>query len=366
MKKKIVFITGALSQPRIIKRINSFIDNGYEVEVYGFDRGKYSINKETYKCDINIVGKQKDGQNYLSKLIQIFNLHKSLSNKCKSDNSIFYLFGFIEGFFSLFFHYKYIYEISDILYGYNKFKPIEWLIKLIDKKIIKRSMLTIMTSKGFKNYFYPNKICHNVIIQPNKLSSFFKSIDRNDIEFSAKNDSIVFSFIGALRYPNTVFRFAHVIGKHFPQHKFYFYGDSRLTNNVKQIASMYDNVKYLGPFKNPDDLMSLYKSIDVVVACYDTKDLNIRIAEPNKLYEAMFFKKPIIVSSNTFLEKQVNEFGIGYSIEASNDFNIINLINSFSDEKFSDIKNKLEFINQDEMIDDNSQKIICELSSLLY
>ncbi len=63
MKRKIVFITGALSQPRIIKRINSFIDNGYEVEVYGFDRGKYSINKETYKCDINIVGEQKDGQN---------------------------------------------------------------------------------------------------------------------------------------------------------------------------------------------------------------------------------------------------------------------------------------------------------------
>ena len=90
---------------RIIKRINSFIDNGYEVEVYGFDRGKYSINKETYKCDINIVGEQKDGQNYFAKLIQIFNLHKSLSNKCKSDNSIFYLFGFIEGFFSLFFHY---------------------------------------------------------------------------------------------------------------------------------------------------------------------------------------------------------------------------------------------------------------------
>lgn len=365
MKRKIVFITGALSQPRIIKRINSFIDNGYEVEVYGFDRGKYSINKETYKCDINIVGEQKDGQNYFAKLIQIYNLHKSLNNKSKSDNSTFYLFGFIEAFFSLFFHYKYIYEISDILYGYNKFKPIEWLIKLVDKIIIKKSILTVMTSEGFEEYFYPNKKYNNIVIQPNKLNSFFNSIDRNNLDYSVKKESIIFSYVGAFRYPNTVFRFAHIIGKNFPQHKFYFYGDSIFTNEVKDIASLYENVKYLGPFKNPNDLMSIYKTIDIVVACYDTKDLNERIAEPNKLYEAMFFKKPIIVSPNTFLEKQVNKYGIGYSIDASIDNKIINFINSLSDESINGIMNNLELIGRDELIDDNSKNIISKLENSL-
>ena len=39
MKTKVVFITNILRQPRCIRRIQDFIDRGYGVKVYGFDRG---------------------------------------------------------------------------------------------------------------------------------------------------------------------------------------------------------------------------------------------------------------------------------------------------------------------------------------
>ena len=37
MKKSIVFIVGSLSQPRIIRRIESFYNRGYDIKVYGYD-----------------------------------------------------------------------------------------------------------------------------------------------------------------------------------------------------------------------------------------------------------------------------------------------------------------------------------------
>lgn len=363
MKRKIVFIIGSISQPRVIKRINSFINSGYEVEIYGFDRGKYNVNAEIKGAKINIVGKQEDGKNYISKIKQSYSLHKKLNEKYKSEDTIFYFFSFMTAFFSLFFSYKYIYEISDILYGYRKFKPVEWLFKIIDKKMIKKSILTIMTSEGFKDYFFGDKIINNIVLQPNKLSPYFLDVNRNNIDFSYNKDNISFSFIGAFRYPNTIFRFAHVIGKHFPQHKFKFYGDSSLTDQVKDIAKLYANVEYYGEYKNPDDLLAIYNEVDFIVACYDVDGLNERIAEPNKMYEAIFFKKPILVSSNTFLAKQVEKYKSGYAINASKDDNIINFINSLTDNGIKEIKDNIEKVNAMDLIDDNAKQIINKLQS---
>ena len=78
--------------------------------------------------------------------------------------------------------------------------------------------------------------------------------------------------------------------------------------------------------KNPEDLNSIYSNVDIVVACYEAENLNERIAEPNKLYEAMFFCKPIIVSKDTFLANQVNENKFGWVVDAYNDAEIIEFV----------------------------------------
>ena len=73
------------------------------------------------------------------------------------------------------------------------------------------------------------------------------------------------------------------------------------------------------------------------MTCYETENLNERIAEPNKLYEALFFCKPIIVSTGTFLSKQVENYQCGYAINAYEDKEIIKLINSFTTEELNNI-----------------------------
>lgn len=68
-----------------------------------------------------------------------------------------------------------------------------------------------------------------------------------------------------------------------------------------------NNIFFHGAFKNPIDLPKIYSKIDFIVATYDTTTLNPQYAEPNKIYEAIFFRTPIIVSYNSYLANKVNK-----------------------------------------------------------
>ena len=361
---KIVFLLESISQPRCIKRINSFIAGGFDVDIYGIDRGKYNENACVSGKNITIIDKQTDGKNHLRKFINNLKAIKKITETYDKSDTLFYSFGYALS-LSLKLNgcKNYVYEISDILYGYKKFEFLMPLFKKLDIFLIRKSKLTVMTSEGFANFFFRNKWPDNIIIQPNKLNVFFLDKQRPSINFDLNSHKLRFAYVGAFRYPNTVFRFAKIIGEHYPQHEFHFYGDSTLTKEVILISEKYDNVKYFGPFKNPDDLISIYDNLDLVVACYDIQSLNERIAEPNKLYEALFFNKPIIVSEKTFLSKKVKDIECGYIIDASKDETLINFIDSLKNEDINSKRKNISKIKKQEIIDDDSIMIISRIEN---
>ena len=97
--------------------------------------------------------------------------------------------------------------------------------------------------------------------------------------------------------------------------------------------------------------------MDVIVACYDNTSLNEQIAEPNKLYESLFFCKPIIVSPNTYLSKQVQQLGCGFVVNANNDDSVKNFIASLSIDEINCISSKELSIPLSEIVDDPSALI---------
>lgn len=356
-KPKLIFLLTSISQPRCHKRIKAFIKEGYELEVYGFDRGFYNKNATVAEYDIKNFGFVPSGSGHFKKLLFARKKINAIFKKNKTANVLYYCFSFDLALICKIYNKKYAYEISDLVYGYFKRRNMREFFTRIDRKLIKNSFLTVMTSKGFQDFLYPQNSPENIIIQPNRVDAYFLERDRSLKILNANN--IIFSYVGAFRYPNTVFRFAKIVGENFPQHSFHFYGDSHLTQKVKDLVKKYPNVKYFGPFKNPDDLTSIYSKVDVVVACYDIKTLNERIAEPNKLYESFFFEKPIIVSKDTFLEQQVlNKYKCGFSIDATKDNNIINLINALDQESMLREVDTIREIKLNEIIDDESVKIL--------
>lgn len=354
MVKKVVFLLPLLSQPRCHKRINAFLDREIPFDVYGFDRGVYSDSIQKYPYKIDIIGNLKDRDRSIKRFYLAYKEIRSVLRKYNRDEVVFYGFGLEVCFYLMLFRLKYIYEISDLLYTYFPNKYAVSIFRCLDKLMIRRSDLCVMTSGGFFKYLYPQGTKKRIEIIPNKVNSQISTMLFNEQKNDICVSKLSFAYVGAFRYPNTIFRFARVIGEKFPNHTFHFFGDSIYTPEVKSLSNQYTNVIYHGPFRNPEDLVNIYNKIDIVVAAYDTKDINEQIAEPNKLYEALYFNKPIIVSPKTFLAEQVKKYDCGYSIDCTNDENIISFVDNINQTNVEKIKNTIAKLNKRDFIDNPS------------
>src|SRR5690606_12610219 len=239
MHRKIIFITPSASQPRIIRRIESFFHAGYNVKVYSFERAWYNVNKLPNGVDQTILSQYSD-RNYLRRLKLLFRHLIPLFKRYKSEDVIIYAMGFDNALFTALFGQKpYIYEISDIMY--LKYPMvISNLFKLIDKFLIKNSLLAIFTSMGFYQFFFnTNKIDgyrkRKIIVLPNKVDPKLTEVDRPERkEFDVSR--LRFGFVGLLRYPETVLTFIEVLQEPpFLNHEFHFYGDGPLKSTVLML-----------------------------------------------------------------------------------------------------------------------------------
>lgn len=352
MGKKIVFIIHALSQPRCIKRVTALYRAGFECVVYGYNRGNYDVN--TFPSDVRVItlGSMENGSNLKNFGTARRNLTSIINTEGK--NCIYYTFGFLASMLISFKNVSFIYEISDVLYAYPKYDKVRFFMKWLDRRVIRRARNVVMTSGGFQKYFgvYDPK----VIILPNKVSSTLRTFER--MTLCDSNHPLRFAFIGAIRY-DSIFRFAHSIGEHFPDYKFHFFGGApeHTLQRVKSLVDSHSNIYYHGPFKSPDDLPKIYSEIDIVVACYDTNSLNERIAEPNKLYEAMMFCRPIVVSEGTYLAERVIKYGCGYTINPSSEEAIVTFISALNHEQLIAVSKNEQKINVNEIVDDASSLI---------
>jgi glycosyltransferase involved in cell wall biosynthesis len=145
------------------------------------------------------------------------------------------------------------------------------------------------------------------------------------------------------------------VGRCFPQHQYHFFGDGPDKQYAMDKLTQYNNIFFHGTFCSPQDLSSVYLLLDISVVCYDANNENVRIAEPNKLYESIFFCKPIIVSKDTFLEKRVKELGVGFSLDASNDDEIVTFISHLTIHDISRCIDNARKISIEELIDTPEQ-----------
>ena len=326
--KTIVFILNSIQHPRCAKRIDEFLSRGYTVAVYGFSRENGLYIPKTYR----MLGMLCNKSSYFSRFKLMYNAIRKVANQYDTRNTIFYYFGLdvaMAGRCAT--SIPYIYEESDLAHTYIKRclfrKTLEW----IDRFLIKRSEETIFTSEGFSLYHFNNNRPNNVTIIPNKLNEKCLYLKYRPIK-NINLDCLNIGFVGGVRF-YSVLNLAKVFALNFPNCTFHFFGSrmpttDKLWNKLFEECVGIPNVKYHGAFNNPEDLPGIYAQIDMVVATYDVTIENVRYAEPNKIYEAIFFETPIIVSNGTFLSQKVNSLGIGFGINPLDEEEIVPFLSS--------------------------------------
>lgn len=351
---KVVFISNNLASNHDKNRIEEFASNGVEVIVYGFTRTADDdrIRESSFYTPI-VVGNIKPS--YKSRIKTYWKAIKEIREKHKSDNSIFYLFGFDLGLCFMLQRNRenYIYEEADLVYTYIRNKLLVKLLKYLDEIVIKRSYRTILTSEGFIKYHFPFLKPNNLLLIENKLSELINECKEVSKEHFT-NRPLKIGFVGAPRF-NSILNFIKVFCSTFPEYEFHVYG-APVPESFSCLKSL-RNCIFHGRFTSPIDLPAIYENIDLVLCTYDVTSDNVKYAEPNKIYESIYFETPIIVSKGTFLSEKVDRLGIGFSIDAMNDEEVVRFIKNITKKDIALKMEKTRQIPKVECVNNNASLI---------
>lgn len=221
---------------------------------------------------------------------------------------------------------KVIYEVADLRESYIE-KPKGIVARLMtdimihkEKSIFKIVNYLVVTSPKFYDVHYKKLITEDkVLFIPNapKLAAFKTYKKKTGGDFTV-------GFIGGIRYLSQMKMLvdaAQQVGC-----KVIFAGAGGTSSDyeeIKKYCAGKNNVQFTGKYDYNTQIADIYGKVDCVYAVYDADNPNVRIALPNKLYEAIICELPIIVAKNTYLSELVEDWGVGISVSHINKVDLI-------------------------------------------
>lgn len=201
---------------------------------------------------------------------------------------------------------KYILDIRD--YTYEKYL----FYKCIVMKLIDSSYFTGISSKGFLRFLDSN----DRLIYTHNITN--EDAEVEDYKVLKLNEKVNIGFVGGVRYfkENST-----LISKLDPNiFELYYIGYRHADCDLEKYCSenAISNVHFRGKFNNEEKPM-IYKDIDIINSLYGDFSLEVTTAIPNRLYDALLYKKPILVSKGTYLADVVVNKGIGLAVDIFND-----------------------------------------------
>lgn len=346
--KEIVFILSSLNDPHYRKRVEEFVEHGYEVMVYGFKRADQKLPELKYP--VKVLGEIQN-RNFKSRLSLFNKSIKSIAKEC-DGKLCFYSSLDVALFAKLYVKSPYIYEVCDLTELTISNRCIRNFLSCLNERIITKSQITIITSEGFANYF-SNLPSDKLYLIPNKVSPDIPQYEYKERVFDS--GKIRIGFAGVIRF-ESIYHFVKACSEYknnIELHLYGIYSDAdEWSTLIEKIEKDNENIIFHGRFKNPDDLPEIYENIDMVLCAYPPT-LGVKYAEPNKLYEAIYFRCPIIVSENVFLGEKVNKLNIGYVIDSMNEASIKRFLGNLKGEEYYKKVEACKSIPQNECLNVN-------------
>jgi glycosyltransferase involved in cell wall biosynthesis len=269
-------------------------------------------------------------------MIKALRILRKINPKIVHCNNLDMLF--IAVFFKVIFNkrMKIIYEIADLnkLTYNDSHLLIATVISLtmmnIEKILCKKISKLIITSPYFWSEYYKYFVTkNNTIFIPNAPSrKIFKNISDHP------NKILTIGFIGSVRYKEQLKMLINV-GEDLKNIRIFIAGKGPDYNEISSISKNLNFINMYGAYEYEKEIVKLYSMVDIVYSVYGTKYKNVKVALPNKLYEAIVSIKPIIVAKNTKLADFVIKKGIGFSVDDSDPNDLKNLLTNILNNKIN-------------------------------
>lgn len=222
-------------------------------------------------------------------------------------------------------------EVSDLLQYMFARGWAATLFKSIDQTVVRLFVdRLIVTSKKYYDVYYSKFFCGPQMELQNKPLS--KNVPTR-IERGAKGARTVIGVVGLIYQAAPIQALFDAV-KDDESVEVQIYGRLYDAQNSKALIESYCarqlNIVFKGEYDFFKDAARIYGGLDILYVSYDTAEsmLNNRVALPNKLYEAMYFRVPIIASKGTYLAERVMAAGVGYEIDCGSVEQIRSILSS--------------------------------------
>lgn len=204
------------------------------------------------------------------------------------------------------FKLKYVMDIRD--YTYERFSAYRFMVN----KLVEYSFFTTISSAGFYKFIDKNP---KIFINHNISMGYVET----DMPTLGKRIPVTIGFVGSVRYKPENMRLINALGDN--QKYFLLYAgeyvagcdlESEITDKNK------NNIEFSGAFSQGEK-PSIYKKVDLINSLYGNASLEVTTAVPNRFYDALIFKKPILTSKGTYLAHLVTSNQLGISIDVYHD-----------------------------------------------
>lgn len=366
--KKIVLLFPHLPNPRMLKRIQAFKKSN-KVEVIYWDRGigynkKNELPSDVSKHVIKRKGNEGKPLKRLKNTVKVIIDALKLIKKIKPD--LLYVSKtdmlFVAYIYKRLFNNKteLVYEVSDLhslLIDKQKNiskKLVSWLLVKLEKMLCERIKLLVVTSEYFYSKFYKDVVdASKMLFIPNTPDpKVFNGFKRK------KNKIYTIGFIGAVRYAKQIEML--IDAAELKGINVFIAGKGIDSQRIEKYAKDKGFVQIYGEYQYEKEIRSLYERVDCIYSVYDANMKNVQIALPNRLYEAVYTKTPIIAAKDTYLGELVEKYKIGKTIEHESMNDLIGVIEElrFNDDLVKIIKSNLAILKDKWVLERYNKKLL--------
>lgn len=202
---------------------------------------------------------------------------------------------------------RYWLDIRD--YTYEYIPP----YKAVVNTLVKHSAVTSISSKAFREFLpdgFPAVLVHNIT---NSTAS------KPHCTLGTEPRPITIGFVGGIQYAKENQQFIRLFQNN-PKYRLKYVGKPHPGCDFEPFCreNGVTNVQFFPAFQN-DEKPRIYESVDLINCIYGSQTKVVQLALPNKLYDCILYKKPMIVSKGTYLAQIVQQYHLGFAVDLEKD-----------------------------------------------
>lgn len=366
----IAFVMPVATDPRINRRVQAAASMGCRTTIFSFDRDYFDGSQPGDSARVISLGRIAHGK-YLQRIRRLPTALLTLlqHRTVLWDADVIYAFGpdcfVLSVVASLLLPMKrrrIIYELADVRRIMLEASVKGMLLRWVERVALKSAEHVVITSEAYRD----NYVCAMQHFPPqlttvleNKLTPPLPAPIELPPHPSGRM-TIRIGWFGLLRFAESWELLVRIAEEYPDRISVYVRGYPISLPDFAFRVQCVENIRYGGSYSSPGDLAQLYAEIDVSWVVYGVgTDRQRQWMLPNRFFEAIYYRVPIIAARGSLLAERVEELGIGWAVDVDKPEQLVASMAGITWEKIQQARARLSDLRRDYAIgsDENLELI---------